>query len=67
MLENMVYFGKEVVNVRTFRVVRKIDKLGRIVVPKDMRDFYKIDIDTPLEIVAVEDGILIRVESNEKK
>ena len=40
--------------MRTFRVIRKIDKLGRIVIPKDMRDFYKIGIDTPLEIVTAE-------------
>lgn len=39
---------------------RKIDKLGRLVIPKDLRDFYHINENTPIEIVATQNGILIK-------
>lgn len=39
-------------------IVRKVDELGRIVIPKELRDYYGIDIKDPLEIY-VEDGNII--------
>lgn len=47
--------------MKTFSVIRKIDKLGRIVIPKDMRDFYGIELETALEIITTNEGILIRI------
>lgn len=39
-------------------IVRKVDDLGRIVLPKELRDYYGIDVKDPLEIY-VEDGSII--------
>ena len=39
-------------------IVKDIDKLGRITVPKDFRDLYGIEKD--VEIIPTEEGILIR-------
>ena len=48
-----------------YTLKRCVDKLGRIVLPKDMRDFYGIKNGDPLEIVATEEGILLKI-LNEK-
>ncbi|MBE6701945.1 MAG: hypothetical protein E7585_00815 [Ruminococcaceae bacterium] len=39
---------------------RKIDALGRIVIPKELRSFFCIEAGERLEILATEDGILLR-------
>lgn len=39
-------------------IVRKVDPLGRIVIPKELRRTMKIDIGTPIEIF-VEDDLII--------
>ena len=44
-------------------IIRKNDKLGRIVIPKEIRDFFDIDICEPVEIIATENGILLRKTS----
>ena len=41
-----------------FTVERKIDKLGRIVIPKDFRKALGVDIDTDVSI-RLTDGIII--------
>ena len=51
--------------MKSFSVIRKIDKLGRIVIPKDMRDFYGIELETPLVIITTSEGILIRIAKEE--
>ena len=38
--------------------VRKVDNLGRIVIPKEMRDVLHIGIGTPLEFYADNEGIV---------
>lgn len=48
-------------------LIRNIDKLGRIVIPKEYRDFYKIENGDELEIFATTEGILIRVPQFEVK
>ena len=39
-------------------IIKEIDKLGRIVIPKELRERYGFD--KTVEIVAVTDGILIK-------
>ena len=41
-------------------IVRKIDSLGRLVIPMEIRRLEGLDHDTPMEIFTVEEGILIR-------
>ena len=39
-------------------MIREIDKLGRLVIPKEMRDIYHLA--EKVEIVATDEGVLIR-------
>ena len=39
-------------------VVKEIDNLGRLVIPKEMRETFKLD--KSVELVLTRDGILIR-------
>lgn len=47
----------------TTGVVRNIDELGRLVVPKEMRTTLGIDYNDPVEISIEEDKIVIRKHS----
>ena len=40
------------------KIIRKIDKLGRIVIPKDLRKALSLTFDTEVEIT-VENGTII--------
>ncbi|MDL4842663.1 AbrB/MazE/SpoVT family DNA-binding domain-containing protein [Aquibacillus rhizosphaerae] len=41
-------------------LVRKVDTLGRIVLPKELRDVFKIREKDPLEIFTEEDKIILK-------
>ena len=41
-------------------IIRRLDELGRIVIPKEMRDKLDITVGTPLEIHIEGDDIVIR-------
>ena len=41
-------------------MIRSIDNLGRVVLPKELRSTYGITPDTPLEIFTEGDAILLR-------
>jgi transcriptional pleiotropic regulator of transition state genes len=41
-------------------IVRKVDELGRIVLPKELRDTLDIDIKDPIEIFTENDTIILR-------
>ena len=41
-------------------VVRKIDGLGRLVIPKEIREVLHIDIGTPIELYMDGDGIMLK-------
>lgn len=41
-------------------IIRRIDDLGRIVIPKEMRRKLKINEGDPLEICIIDDGILLK-------
>lgn len=48
-------------------IVRRIDDLGRVVIPKEIRRSMKIKEGTPLELVVVGGLIIIgKAEKNEK-
>ncbi len=51
-----------------FGVVKAIDSLGRIVLPKELRYFYGIEIKDKLLLIPTEDGILVtKAYKNKKK
>ncbi|USG65834.1 AbrB/MazE/SpoVT family DNA-binding domain-containing protein [Brevibacillus ruminantium] len=41
-------------------VVRKVDELGRIVLPKELRDIFNINIKDPLEIYVDGEQIILK-------
>ena len=43
-----------------YNIIKKVDKLGRIVLPKEMRKCYGIELNEGVEIIPTESGILIR-------
>jgi AbrB family looped-hinge helix DNA binding protein len=54
--------------MKSVGIVRKIDELGRIVIPKEVRDVNGWNTGTPMEMFTTEDGLCIRkfVSSQEK-
>ena len=41
-------------------IVRKLDELGRIVIPKELRNIKKIDSRSKIEIFVSNDGIVLK-------
>ena len=39
-------------------IIRELDDLGRVVIPKEWRDLFKFE--GPLEMIATTEGVLIR-------
>lgn len=51
--------------MKTTGITRKVDELGRIVIPKELRKTLNIDTKDPIEIFTEEDSIILRkYESN---
>lgn len=51
-----------------FTIKRYVDELGRIVLPKDMRNHYGIKAGDAIEIITIEDGILLKISTeNDRK
>lgn len=46
--------------MKSIGVVRKIDNLGRIVIPKSVREALSIEIDDSLEVFIDEDRIILQ-------
>lgn len=46
--------------MRNCGIVRRLDNLGRVVIPKELRDTFDITEGTPMEIYTDEVGIVIR-------
>lgn len=44
--------------MKTTGIVRRLDELGRIVIPKEYRKLYGIEIGDPLEIKGNENGTI---------
>ena len=47
------------------KIIRKIDALGRIVVPKDVRTYLNLNINDDVEIEVEDDKVVIK-KSNEQ-
>ena len=45
--------------MRKFGTMRKVDDLGRIVIPKDIRNKLNIPVGTRLEVYATDDGKVV--------
>jgi len=41
-------------------IVRRVDELGRLVIPKELRKTYGLPEDTPIEIFTDNDSIILR-------
>ena len=41
-------------------IIRKVDDLGRVVIPKEIRSIYGLDIGEPLEIFVDQDIIILK-------
>src|SRR5699024_1446669 len=54
------------VTMKTTGIVRKIDGLGRIVIPIELRRALEIEIDDTMEISAQEDQIILKKYRTEK-
>ena len=46
--------------MKAIGVVRKVDKLGRIVLPKELRNIFAIDHNDPLQIFVEDDQIVLK-------
>ena len=42
-------------------IVRKVDSLGRVTLPKELRRVFCLDKDSQIEILATDQGIFLRV------
>lgn len=43
-----------------YLVQKEIDSVGRLVIPKSLRDYYKIAANDVLDLIPTKEGILIR-------
>ena len=41
-------------------IVRRVDDLGRVVIPKEIRRTFRINEGCPMEIIPVQEGILLK-------
>lgn len=48
-------------------IVRKVDSLGRVTLPKELRRMFCLDKESQIEILATDQGILLRVPNIEIK
>ncbi len=49
-----------------FEIIRKIDKLGRLCIPKDFRKSLKITEKSEILITVTEEGILLKNKQTEQ-
>lgn len=46
--------------MRTAGIVRRIDELGRVVIPKEIRQRFRIRVGDPIEFFITKEGVLIK-------
>ena len=52
---------------RDFLYIREVDRLGRFVIPKEMRKAYDMDAGAKVVITTTEDGIFLRSVGDAKE
>ena len=50
----------------SFSVTKRIDDLGRIVIPKELRKYYGLDVHDEVELIPTASGILIAKKDSSK-
>jgi transcriptional pleiotropic regulator of transition state genes len=58
-ISKKVLIFREVIWMKSTGIVRKVDELGRIVIPKELRDTLGIEIKDPIEIFTDGDKIIL--------
>jgi len=53
-------YGLDSMNENLLGIVRRLDELGRIVIPKEVRKELELEEGMPLEMIPFRDGIFIR-------
>jgi AbrB family transcriptional regulator, stage V sporulation protein T len=48
-------------------IIRNVDALGRIVIPKEIRDTHKWDTHTPIEMFATDKGVFFQAYCSDKE
>lgn len=56
----IVIYVKVVIIMKAIGIVRKVDDLGRVVIPRELRRTYDINIKDPLEIYVDGDNIILK-------
>lgn len=51
----------------TIGIIRHLDELGRIVIPKELRKTLKVEDGDPLEIFATREGFFVRKVKEDKE
>lgn len=46
-------------------IVRKVDSLGRVTLPKELRRVFRLKQNDEIEILATDEGILLRIPNIE--
>ncbi len=48
-------------------IIRKVDSLGRVTLPKEMRRLFQLGKDDWVEMLATDEGVLLRIPNVEVK
>ncbi len=54
------YISKEYIGENVVGIIRRVDDLGRIVIPRETRRNLKIEEGEPLEIIGLKNGVFLR-------
>ena len=57
---SIIYFANTVCNMKSTGIVRRVDVLGRIVIPKELRRMLKINEGDPMEIFVEREEIVLK-------
>ena len=49
-----------------FKIIKRIDGLGRVVIPIEIRKAYGIELNNNIEMIPFDNGILLRSAKNDE-